>query len=138
MTAATARFGARAGSAAVQSGASLAGTVSTAYEQGGMRGVAQATVTRPLSNAAASMSAPVRDAYAQGAAYGLRATAPAGTASATTPAAPPANEPPQWAQQLRRNQRLRDAAIVAAGAVREGDRPMGPANPELKDDSTRS
>ena len=138
MTAATVRLGARAGSTAVQAGASLAGTVSTAYEQGGMRGVAQATVTRPMANAAASMTAPARDAYAQGAAYGLRATAQSGSASAATPASPPANEPPQWAQQLRRDQRLRDAAFVAAGAVREGDRPMGPANPELKDGSTRS
>ena len=37
----------------------------------------------------------------------------------------------------RRGQRLRDAAFVAGQAVREGDRPMGPAAPELKDDSSR-
>lgn len=139
LTAGVARLGARAGGGAVRSGASLAGTVSTAYEQGGTRGVAQATVTRPIADVASSMTAPVRDAYAIGAAYGLRATVAAdGSAGSTPPAPPPPPaDPPAWAQQLRRNQRLRDAAFVAGQAVREGNRPMGPAAPELKDDSSR-
>jgi type IV secretion system protein TrbL len=136
LTAGAARLGARAAGGGVSAGASLAGTVSTAYEQGGARGVAQATVARPVTDAAAAMTAPVRAAYAQGAAYGLRATAPADASAASAPP-PPSADPPAWAQQLRRNQRLRDAAFVAGQAVREGDRPMGPAAPELKDDSSR-
>ena len=31
---------------------------------------------------------------------------------------------------------MRDAAFVATQAVREGDRPMGPASPNLNDDSS--
>ena len=135
LTAGAARLGARVAGGGVRAGASLAGTVSTAYEQGGARGVAQATVARPFAHAAAAMTAPVRDAYAQGAAYGLRATATPDASAGSLP--PPSADPPAWAQQLRRNQRLRDAAFVAGQAVREGDRPMGPAAPELKDDSSR-
>ena len=132
-----ARLGARVAGGGVRAGASLAGTVSTAYEQGGVRGMAQATMTRPMADATSSMTAPVRDAYAQGAAYGLRATAPDSSGTGSAPPAPPPADPPAWAQQLRRNQRLRDAAFLAGQAVREGDRPMGPAAPELKDDSSR-
>jgi type IV secretion system protein TrbL len=137
LTAGAARLGARIAGGGVRAGASLAGTVSTAYEQGGVRGVAQATVARPMADAAGAMTAPVREAYAQGAAYGLRATASNGAGTGSTPPPPPPADPPAWAQQLRRNQRLRDAAFVAGQAVREGDRPMGPAAPELKDDSSR-
>ena len=46
-------------------------------------------------------------------------------------------DPPAWAQRLSRRQRLRDAAFVAGQAVREGDRPMAPASPDLKDDGTK-
>ncbi len=137
LTAGAARLGARIAGGGVSAGASLTGTVSMAYEQGGARGVAQATVARPMADAAAAMTAPVHDAYAQGAAYGLRATAPADGVAGSAPPPPPSADPPAWAQQLRRNQRLRDAAFVAGQAVREGDRPMGPAAPELKDDSSR-
>ena len=141
LTAGTARLGGRIGGGAVRSGAALTGAVSTSYEQGGLRGVAQATVTQPVASAAASMTAPARDAYAQGAAHGLRATSQSSSNSTGTPPTPPPSsskgEPPQWAQQLRRGQRMRDATFVATQAVREGDRPMGPANPELKDGSSR-
>ena len=46
------------------------------------RGVARATVSRPHRCRGSAVTAPVRDAYRQGAAYGYRATAPAaGTAA---------------------------------------------------------
>ena len=32
---------------------------------------------------------------------------------------------------------MRDATFVATQTVREGDRPMGPASPDLKDDSSK-
>lgn len=129
----------RSVSGAVRAGASLSGAVSTAYEQGGVRGVARATVTRPMAAAAAAAVAPVRDAYRQGEAAGLRATAPssapASPGTGSGPSAPaPGGQSPAWAQRLARNQRLRDAGFVAGQAVREGDRPVGPAAPDLKDD----
>ncbi|MBU1212601.1 MAG: P-type conjugative transfer protein TrbL [Alphaproteobacteria bacterium] len=134
-----ARLAGRAGGGAVRAGASLSGAVSTAYEHGGLHGVAKATVTRPMASAAAATVAPVRDAYRQGEAAGLRATAPPSTPAAAgaggaLPASSPAGQPPAWAQRLSRNQRLRDATFVAGQVVREGDRPIGSASPDLKDD----
>ncbi len=132
------RLGARAGGGAVRSAASVSGAVSTAYEQGGMRGVARAAVSRPIASAAGAMSAPVRDAFRQGEAFGLRATAPASEGPAgPLSSPPPPPQPPAWAQRLASRQRMRDATFVATQTVREGDRPMGPASPDLKDDSSK-
>jgi type IV secretion system protein TrbL len=131
------RLGARFGGGAVRSAASVSGAASTAYEQGGLRGVAQAAVSRPMASAAGAITTPVRDAFRQGEAYGLRATAPASDAASVAPTAPPPQQPPPWAQQLSRRQRMRDATFVATQSVREGDRPMGPASPDLKDDSSK-
>jgi len=134
-----ARLAGRVAGSGVRAAASLTGTVAAAHEQGGMRGVAQPTVIKPAAGVADSAIAPVRDAYRQGAAYGYRATAPGSTdGGGASPGAPSqAGEPPAWAQQLSRSQRLRDATFVAGQALREGDRPMAPASPHLKDESTK-
>ena len=42
---------------------------------------------------------------------------------------------PAWAQSLARRQRLTQAGLLAAGALREGDRPVGGGGPDLKDKS---
>jgi type IV secretion system protein TrbL len=132
------RLGARIGGGAVRTAASVSGAVSTAYEQGGVRGVAQAAVSRPIASAAGAMTAPVRDAFRQGEAYGLRATAPASEGPAgSLSSPPPPPQPPAWAQRLASRQRMRDATFVATQSVREGDRPMGPASPDLNDDSSK-
>ena len=132
------RLGARVGGGAVRSAASVSGAVSTAYEQGGLRGVAQAAASRPMASAAGAMTAPVRDAFRQGEAYGLRATTPASEGPAgPLSSPPPPPQPPAWAQRLASRQRMRDATFVATQTVREGDRPMGPASPDLKDDSSK-
>ena len=44
-------------------------------------------------------------------------------------------EPPAWARDLARRQRLTQAGFVAAGALREGDRPVAGGGPDLKDQS---
>ena len=140
----SARLAGRTGGGAVRSAASLTGNVSAAYQSGGIGGVARATVSQPIADLGSAMTTPVRDAYRQGAAYGYRATAPAtpgggpgpgGPTGGGAPPTPPPNDPPDWAQRLQRRQRMRDATFVAAQAVREGDRPMGSAAPELKDKS---
>ena len=97
----------------------------------------QAAVSRPIASAVGAMAAPVRDAFRQGEAYGLRATASASEGQAGPPSAQPPPQPPAWAQRLASRQRLRDATFVATQTVREGDRPMGPASPDLKDDSSK-
>jgi type IV secretion system protein TrbL len=99
-----------------------------------MRGVAQATIVRPAAGIVSAAASPVRDAFAHGAAYSYRATGPNSGQGGTGPGGPAPSDPPAWAQRLSRRQRLRDAAFVASQAVREGDRPMAPASPDLKGD----
>jgi type IV secretion system protein TrbL len=87
----------------------------------------------------AAGTAPVRDAYRQGAAQGYRDAGPpsdpgppgrGGDAFAGGGAQPDA---PPWAQSLARRQRLTQAGLIAAGALREGDRPASGSGPDLKD-----
>lgn len=136
-----ARLASRGAGGAIRSAASLTGTVGAAYESGGARGIAKATVGAPVSRIIAAATGPVRDAYREGAAAGYRATAPPPDAAAgrgsdaiasmgASPSAAPA-----WAQNLARRQRLTQAGMVASQALREGDRPASTSGPELKDKS---
>ena len=134
----TARLAGRATGGAVKAGASLTGTVGAAYEAGGVRGVARATLAAPASNAASAVTAPIRDAYREGAAAGYRANAPKddGSSGGSAPPVPPPRSPgssaPEWAQRLSRRQHLTHAGLVASHAIREGDRPSGGQGPDLK------
>ena len=127
------RLGSRIAGGSVRAAASLAGTVGAAHEQAGMRGVAQAAIIRPAASLGSTATAPVRDAYRQGAAHGYRATTGNSEQGGNARAGATGADPPAWAQRLSRRQHLRDAAVVASQAVREGDRPMGSASPDLKD-----
>jgi type IV secretion system protein TrbL len=79
----------------------------------------------------------MRNAYRRGAAQGYRdaeppdASDPGWGADALGGGAQP--EPPGWARDLARRQRLTQAGLVAAGAMREGDRPAAGSGPDLKD-----
>jgi type IV secretion system protein TrbL len=134
-----ARLAGRASGAAIRAAASLTGTVGAAYQAGGLRGVARATVTAPASRAVASGSAPVRDAYREGAAQGYRDAAPSSGPHLSPPGGGPgggpAGSPPAWAQRLARRQRMTQAGMIAAQGVREGDRPALSPGPDLKDKS---
>jgi type IV secretion system protein TrbL len=140
LTSAAARLAGRASGAAIKAGASLTGTVGAAYQAGGLPGVARATVTAPASRAVASGTAPVRDAYREGAAQGYR---DAGPSSGPDPGPPgpspggggPTGSPPAWAQRLARRQRMTQAGLMAAQGLREGDRPALSPGPDLKDKS---
>jgi type IV secretion system protein TrbL len=135
-----ARLAGRASSAAIKTAASLTGTVGASYQAGGLRGVARATATAPTSRAVASSTAPVRDAFREGAAQGYR---DAQLSSGPDPGPPgpgprgggPAGSAPAWAQRLARRQRMTQAGLVAAQGVREGDRPALSPGPDLKDKS---
>lgn len=136
-----ARLAGRAAGGAIRSAASLTGTVGAAYESGGARGIAKATVGAPVSRVIGAATGPVRDAYREGAAAGYRATAPppdaaagrGADAMASMGASPPTA--PTWAQNLARRQRLTQAGMIASQALREGDRPASTSGPELKDKS---
>ncbi|MFM9848937.1 MAG: P-type conjugative transfer protein TrbL [Hyphomicrobiaceae bacterium] len=132
-----ARLTGRAAGGGIKAAAALTGRVGAAYEAGGPRGVARTTVTAPASRMIASGTAPVRDAYRQGAAQGYRDADPSSDADPGRGAGPLSGggtQPtPAWAQSLARRQRLTQAGLVAAGALREGDRPAGGSGPDLKD-----
>jgi type IV secretion system protein TrbL len=132
-----ARLTGRAAGGSIKAAASLTGRVGAAYEAGGPGGVARTITTAPASRLIASGTAPVRDAYRQGAAQGYRdAAPPADPGSPGVDAFPGGGaqpDAPPWARSLARRQRLTQAGLIAAGALREGDRPASESGPDLKD-----
>ena len=125
-----------AASGAVKAGASLAGRTRAAYESGGMGGVLQATVAKPAGNTASRMTAPVRDAYREGAAAGYRATgnrAAAGSGTSNSRDQSTSSEP-DWAKRIRRHDRLKSASTVAGNTIKEGDRGGASEGPDLSPD----
>ena len=137
-TAGAARMAGRTAGGAIKSAASLSGRVGAAYESGGVAGVARATISGPASRMAASAAAPVRNAHRHGTAQGYRDAAPSGYACSNGPAAypsgrsGPASGPPTWAQSLARRQRVTQAGLMAAHALRDGDRAGSSSGPDLK------
>lgn len=125
-----------AASGAVKAGASLAGRTRAAHQSGGMGGVFQATVAKPAGSAASRMTAPVRDAYREGAAAGYRATggrAPAGSGASNSRGSSASSEP-DWAKRIRRHDRLKSASTVAGNTIKEGDRGGASEGPDLSPD----
>jgi type IV secretion system protein TrbL len=140
LTAGGARLAARASGGTLKAAAALSGRVGAAYEAGGARGVARTTATAPASRMIASSTAPVRDAYRQGAAQGYRDAGPSdptdpGRGADALATGTAQGGAPSWAQSLARRQRTTQAGLVAAQALREGDRPASGAGPDLKDKS---
>lgn len=134
-TAGGARLAGRAAGSGVQAAASLTGRVGAAFQTSGLSGVARTTLSGPASRLVASATAPIRDAYRQGAAQGYRDTRASGGGDAgPATMAPGAGQhgPPAWAQSLARRQQLTQAGMVAAHALREGDRPASGGAPDLK------
>ena len=112
----------------------------TILRPSGPRGIARTTLAAPAARLITAGTAPVRDAYRQGAAQGYRdaeppdASDPGRGGDVMGSGGAPA-EPPAWARDLVRRQRLTQAGLVAAGAVREGDRPAAGGGPNLEDKS---
>ncbi|CAN0533189.1 unnamed protein product, partial [Scytosiphon promiscuus] len=67
-----------------------------------------------------------------GARAAFAATGGTGTPNAAPTGGP--NASPDWARRIRRDQSTRDAGMMAAAAVRDGDRPGGGTSIELKRD----
>ncbi|HEY7085299.1 MAG TPA: P-type conjugative transfer protein TrbL [Hyphomicrobiaceae bacterium] len=137
------RLTGRGAGGSLKSAAALTGRVGAAYEAGGAGGVARTAITAPATRLIAAGTAPVRDAYRRGAAQGYRdaetsdpsdpgrgADALGGSNSGSSSSLA---EPPDWARNLARRQRLTQAGLMAAGALREGDRPVAGSGPDLKD-----
>ena len=131
-----ARTSASAGSTAIRSAASLSGTAQAAYGTAGLSGLSRAMVTEPAKRAMNAATAPVRDAYREGSAQGYRdagGSGPHAVGAGAMSASPAPEDRPGWARKLERRQRLREAGLMAAQALREGDRPASASGPDLKD-----
>ena len=80
----------------------------------------------------------VRAAFLEGQRGSFTATGgtlPDSGASASAATAAATNAAPDWAQRLRRDQRLREGATVTAHTIRDGDRPAASENPRIRDDN---
>jgi type IV secretion system protein TrbL len=141
LTAGSARLAGRTSGGAIKAAASLTGRVGAAYEAGGAGGVARTMIAGPASRAIASGTGPMRDAYRQGAAQGYRdadlppSDGDPGRGASSLGSGPTQPQAPAWAQNLARRQRTAQAGLLAAQALRDGDRPASGAGPDLKDKS---
>ena len=132
-----ARLAGSAAAGSIRAAASLTGRVGAAYGTAGAQGVMRTAMTAPASRMLGSATGPVRDAFRQGSAQGMRDAQPpdpgdAGRGAGALAGQPQAGSAPAWAHRLARRQRLTQAGMVAAQAVREGDRPAGGSGPDLK------
>ncbi len=133
--------GARAASSVGRSGvaaaASIAGRTSAGFNSGGISGVAQATVSGPIKNAASSATAPISDAFKSGQAAGFRATGGSSSSvgrGAGVVSSSNSSQQPAWAKQMRSHQRMREAATAATHTLRDGDRGGSAEGPKLDPD----
>jgi type IV secretion system protein TrbL len=139
LTSAAARLAGRTSGGAIRAAASLTGRVGAAHETGGAAGVVRTLTAAPASRLIASSTAPIRDAYREGAAQGYRDAGPppgsgpmgGGPGGGPGPTGGGGGAPP-WAQSLARRQRLTQAGLIVAGALREGDRGAISPGPDLK------
>jgi len=125
-------------SAAYGLGRATSGASGAAGVAAGAAGVARAgagAIGQGVRSVADRATSGVRQAFSDGRRGAFTATGgkrpSAADASSATAAASGA---PDWARKLRRDQRLREGATVAAHTVRDGDRPASGENPKLRDD----
>ena len=139
-----------AGLAAIRAGTAMDSAASSAYGFGaatsgasGMGGIAAGLggVARAgggaVANGARSMAQRAGSSFSQSAQSGRQAawratggsntagSAPAGSSSASSSA------PPAWARRLQAEQRARHYRQATSQAIKQGDRPGAPANPDL-------
>lgn len=132
------RMGLAGAGRAVSSAASLTGAAQAGFRQGGLGGALQAIVGQPAKDMASRMSAPMRDAFREGSAYGLRATSSSGAAGRGTPSSSrgsSSSSEPDWARRIRRREQMTRAGTVASQTIREGDRGSASEGPDLDPDN---
>jgi type IV secretion system protein TrbL len=146
-----ARAAASAGQSAVRAGASMAGGANAAYTLGsaasggsgwrsaasGASGVAQAGAGAMMQSVRSSVARALGnpgEAFNSGAQSAFSATGGriAGSSSAAPSSATGVNAAPNWAQQLRREQGMRDAGMTATHVIASGDRPSSADAPKLR------
>jgi type IV secretion system protein TrbL len=148
------------GMAAIRAGTSVGAAASTAYGLGqatsgatgmtgvaaGLGGVARAgggAVAQGVRAMARRAGEPLKESAQAGRSAAWRATggsAPGGASAASAasaraaPVSPSGGGAPDWARRLRAEQAARAHRQATTQAIRDGDRPGGAANPDLKED----
>lgn len=137
------------GLAAIRAGSSLGSAATTAYGLGaatssggglsqagaGLSGVAKASgnaAVQAIRSVSTKVSGTASESVDAGRTAGWEATggAPMASSASGSPAASTAS-PPDWARRLQSDRRHDQQARATAQAIKEGDRPGAPANPEL-------
>jgi type IV secretion system protein TrbL len=128
------------GLAAIRAGTPMGSAAATAYGMGqaasgatGMGGVAAGFGGMARAGGGAVMQAARSTAHRAGNAFTGSGSAPSTDAAGSSggPTGGNASMPPAWAQRLQADQRARHHRQVTGQAIREGDRPGAPANPDL-------
>jgi type IV secretion system protein TrbL len=139
------------GLAAIRAGTSLGSAATTAYGLGaatsggsglGQVGAGLSGVARAGGNAAVQASRNLAGRAADGLSESAQAGRTAGweatggkpqngSSNGSHQAAPATSAAPDWAKRLQAQQRQRHHSQATAQAIKEGDRPGAPANPEL-------
>jgi type IV secretion system protein TrbL len=140
------------GGRSVRAASTMAGGASTAYGlaratsgASGMAGAAAGTagITRAGAGAAAQGVRNLGARATEGVRASYRAgqrgafTATGGAANSSTPSMDTGgagDAAPAWARRMRAEQRLREAGMVTAHAIRDGDRPVSGDAPKLRDE----
>ena len=119
------------GLAAIRAGTAMGSAASSAYGAG--KANAGATGMAGVAAGFGGMGRAGGGAIVQAARTAARRAGDAFTGDGSAPATggPGASVPPAWARRLQADQRARHHRQATAQAIREGDRPGAPANPEL-------
>ncbi|KJS35346.1 MAG: hypothetical protein VR74_16845 [Hyphomonas sp. BRH_c22] len=120
---------------AYQMNSAASGKTGAAAKMAGMSGVAGAGVRAAASGAkgfARRAFGTPSERHQAGARAAFAATG--GTGAPNAGPANGQNSSPDWARRIRRDQSTRDAGMMAASAVRDGDRPGGGTSIQLRND----
>jgi type IV secretion system protein TrbL len=115
--------------------AAASGKTGAGAAMAGMSGAAGAGVRAAASGAkgfARRAFGNPRERHQAGARAAFAATG--GTGAPNAGSANGRNSSPDWARRIRRDQSTRDAGMMAASAVRDGDRPGGGTSIQLRND----
>ncbi|MFN0193272.1 MAG: P-type conjugative transfer protein TrbL [Aestuariivirga sp.] len=131
-----ARLGIGGASRAVTSAASLSGAAQAGFRAGGMGGALKATIGQPATDMASKASAPMRDSWREGSAYGAGAVSGAAKSGASSPSRGRGSAAePDWARRIRRREQMSRAGTVATQTIREGDGGSASEGPDLDPDT---
>ena len=101
-----------------------------AYRAGGAAGVARAAGSAAISPLRRTATG-LKESFAAGERAVMRGTGSAGGGGAGSPAV--SDDPPAWAQRMKRSQTINRGVTAADHAIRSGDRPSGGSQVDLSE-----